>query len=60
MLLFKPYYYYAKNDVNKEVIDRIIASSYYDTLNYFVSRKQLEEVEFLKVYEMIEDEVKSK
>jgi hypothetical protein len=60
MLLFKPYYYYAKNDVHKEVIDRIIASSYYDALNYFVSRKQLEEVEFLKVYEMIEDEVKSK
>ena len=60
MLLFKPYYYYAKNDVNKEVIDRIIALSYYDALNYFVSRKQLEEVEFLKVYEMIEDEVKSK
>ena len=53
-------YFPRKKNYNKEVIDRIIASSYYDALNYFVSRKQLEEVEFLKVYEMIEDEVKSK
>jgi len=60
MLKFKPYIYYAKSDNKKEVIDRVVAPSYYSALDYFVFRKQLNEEEFLNLYEVIEYETGSK
>ena len=56
MLTFKPYIYYTKGDSKKEVIDRVVAPSYYNALDYFVFRKQLDEEEFLNLYEVEEYE----
>lgn len=58
MLKFKPYFYYSKNDSKKEPIDKIIALSYQDALQYFSDRKQMDEYTFLNLYELIEDESK--
>jgi hypothetical protein len=56
MLTFKPYIYYTKGDSKKEIIDRVVAPSYYSALDYFVFRKQLNEEEFLNLYEVEEYE----
>jgi len=56
MLTFKPYIYYTKGDNKKEVIDRVVTPSYYSALDYFVFRKQLDEEEFLNLYEVEEYE----
>lgn len=55
MLKFKPYFYYSKTDSKKEPIDKIIALSYQDALQYFSERKQMDEYTFLNLYELIED-----
>ena len=49
MLKFKPYYYYSKGDLKKEPIDKIIALSYQDALQYFSDRKQMDEYTFLNL-----------
>ena len=54
MLEFKPYYYYSKNDVNKEAIDKVIASSRLDALSYFAERKQIDEFKFIELYNLEE------
>ena len=55
MLKFSPYYYYSKGDPKQEPIDRIIALSYQDALQYFSERKQMDEYTFLNLYTLVED-----
>jgi hypothetical protein len=55
MLQFKPYYYYSKSDSTHEPIDKIIALSSHDALQYFSERKKMDEYTFLNLYELIED-----
>jgi hypothetical protein len=55
MLEFKPYYYYSKQDLNQEPIDKIIALSYHDALQYFSERKKMDEYTFLNLYTLVED-----
>ena len=43
MLKFKPYFYHSKNDSKQEPIDKIIALSYQDALQYFAEKKQMDE-----------------
>lgn len=50
MLKLIPYFYYYKNDSKKEPIDKIIAPNKEEAIKYFVSRKQIEKSEFLKLY----------
>ena len=58
MLTFKPYYYYSKNDSHQEPIDKIIALSYHDALQYFSERKKMDEYTFLNLYTLTEDGLK--
>ncbi len=61
MLEYKPYFYYAKNDPNHEVIDKILTFNFENALDYFSNRKQLEKDEFINLYEIaIQHETKSK
>lgn len=55
MLQFKPYYYYSKQDLTQEPIDKIIALSYHDALQYFSERKKMDEYTFLNLYTLVED-----
>lgn len=53
MLEYKPYYYYAKNDLNKEAIDKILAFDFESALTHFANRKQMKEHLFLTLFEII-------
>jgi hypothetical protein len=55
MLKFKPYFYHSKGDSKQEPIDKIIALSYQDALQYFCDRKQMDEYTFLNLYTLVED-----
>jgi len=55
MLKFKPYFYHSKGDSIQELIDKIIASSYLDALQYFAEKKQMDEYTFLNLYTLVED-----
>jgi len=58
---FYPYYYYSKNDPNKEPIDRVIAASYESALQHFSDRKQMNTFTFEQLFTLIQDdETKSK
>lgn len=50
MLKLEPYFYYSKNDSKKEPIDRIIAPNKQEAIKYFISRKQINESVFHKLY----------
>lgn len=52
MLEYKTYFYYSKVDSLKEPLDKIMAFSEADALQYFAERKQLDEYTFLKLYEI--------
>jgi hypothetical protein len=60
MLKYKAYFYYSKNDSKKEAIDKIIAISYEDALQFFIERKQMDEYTFLNLFEIEENEIESK
>jgi hypothetical protein len=47
---YKPYYYYAKNDLNKEAIDKILAFDFESALTHFANRKQMEGYVFLTLF----------
>lgn len=49
-LNFMKFFSYAKNDPQKEKIDKIIANSYEDALEYFAERKHMSKFDFLKIY----------
>jgi|688.fasta_scaffold539266_2 hypothetical protein len=55
MLKFKPYFYHSKEDSKQEPIDKIIALSYQDALQYFAEKKQMDEYTFLNLYTLVED-----
>jgi len=50
---YKPYYYYAKNDPNKEAIDKILAFDFENALMHFASKKQMDERVFLTLFEIV-------
>ena len=50
---YKPYYYYAKNDPNKEAIDKILTFDFENALMYFASKKQMDERVFLTLFEIV-------
>jgi hypothetical protein len=50
---YKPYYYYAKNDPNKEAIDKILAFDFESAAIHFSNRKQLELSDFFDLYEIV-------
>jgi len=60
MLEFKAYFYHSKNDSKKESIDKVIAMSHEDALQYFSERKQMDEFTFLNLFEIVENEIESK
>ena len=60
MLKFNAYFYYSKNDSKKEPIDKVIAMSHEDALQYFAERKQMDEYTFLTLFEIEENEIESK
>ena len=61
MLEFKPYFYYVKDDVKKEAIDKVIATDEANALIYFAERKQISEFTFKQLYNIeIHEETKSK
>ena len=60
MLKFNTYFYYSKNDSKKEPIDKVIAMSYEDALQYFSERKQMDEYTFLNLFEIEENEIEFK
>lgn len=53
---FRSYYYYYKNDPNKEAVDKVIASSRLQALAYFAERKQIDEFRFIELYNIEIDE----
>jgi hypothetical protein len=50
MTTLKPYFYYSKNDLNKEPIDRVMAMNEKDAIIYFTDRKKLNEDAFKQLY----------
>lgn len=50
MLKLEPYFYYSKSDSEKEPIDKIIAPNEKEAIKYFISRKQIDESVFHKLY----------
>jgi len=50
---YKPYYYYAKNDPNKEAIDKILTFDFENALMHFASKKQMDERVFLTLFEIV-------
>jgi hypothetical protein len=50
---YKPFYYYAKNDPNKEAIDKILAFDFENAAEYFSNRKQLKLSDFFDLYEIV-------
>ena len=53
---FKPYFYYSKNDPNKEAIDKVVAHSLLSAVSYFADRKQMDEFDFISLYNVEVDE----
>ena len=53
---FKAYFYYSKNDSKKEAIDRVAAPSLLSAVSYFADRKQMDEFNFIKLYNTEVDE----
>lgn len=53
---FKPYFYYSKNDSKKEAIDKVVAPSLLSALSYFADRKQMDEFDFISLYNVEVDE----
>lgn len=53
---FKPYFYYSKNDSKKEAIDKVVAPSLLSALSYFADRKQMDEFDFMELYNVEVDE----
>jgi predicted transcriptional regulator len=61
MLEYKPYFYYAKNDINREAIDKVLTFDFENALEHFSNRKQLKKDEFLNLYEIVnQHEIESK
>lgn len=50
---YKPYYYYSKNDPNKEPIDRILTFDFENALMHFSSKKQMDGYTFLALFEIV-------
>jgi predicted transcriptional regulator len=50
---YKPYYYYAKNDLNKEAIDKVLAFDFESALMHFSERKQMDGYVFLTLFEIV-------
>jgi hypothetical protein len=46
----KTYYFYSKNDIKKEAIDKTITFCYNDALYYFANRKQMDIPLFISLY----------
>jgi len=53
---FKAYFYYSKNDSKKEAIDKVVAPSLLSALSYFADRKQMDEFDFINLYNVEVDE----
>lgn len=53
---FKAYFYYSKNDSKKEAIDKVAAPSLLSALSYFADRKQIDEFDFINLYNVEVDE----
>jgi len=48
----KTYYFYIKNDTEKEPINIIKAKNLQDAITIFCYQKQLEEEDFLEIYQV--------
>ena len=53
---FKAYFYYKKNDSNKEAIDKVVAPSLLSAVSFFADRKQMDEFDFISLYNVEVDE----
>lgn len=53
---FKAYFYYNKNDSNKEAIDKVVAPSLLSAVSFFADRKQMDEFDFISLYNVEVDE----
>jgi hypothetical protein len=53
-LTFKPFFFYAKSDLTKEPIDKVLAYDYLGALHYFSERKKMDRVKFLEIYIVVE------
>lgn len=52
---YKHFFFYAKSDLTKEPIDRILAYDYEGALFYFAGRKKMDHDKFLEVYTIEEN-----
>lgn len=50
MIEYKTYYFYSKNDLKKEAIDKVIALNHEDALYHFSNRKQMDVNSFISLY----------
>ena len=48
----KTYYFYIKNDTEKEPISMVKANNLNDAITIFCYQKQLEEEDFLEIYQV--------
>lgn len=55
MSKYNTYFYYAKNDVNQESLDKVGAYDYEGALEYFSKRKKMDKLIFLQLYTIIEN-----
>ena len=52
---YKHFFFYAKSDLTKEPIDKILAYDYEGALFYFAGRKKMDHNKFLEMYEIEEN-----
>lgn len=52
---YKHFFFYAKSDLTKEPIDKILAYDYEGALFYFAGRKKMDHDKFLEVYTIEEN-----